>query len=419
VIHEKKQSNLIIKFSLSVSLIVLLFILSIFTGLMINNRKLIESEILSRARSHFANILLTRRWNASYGGVFVEKIEGIESNPYLKNPDIETVDNTIYTKKNPALMTREMSELASELSDYQFHITSLNPINPDNVPDEFEKKALHLFEEGITEKFEKITRDGSVFFQYMGPLITDESCLQCHQEQGYVVGQIRGGISVSFKIDDLEKNMRINRNVIILLSISTSLLLLGIFYFLVFRLNRSLNDALNKIKDLAEKDSLTGLYNRRYLYEWAKRELERSVRYENSISIIMMDIDFFKKINDQYGHKSGDVTLKKLSEILMEYSRNSDLTARYGGEEFLIILTNTKIDGASSFASKLLDKIRNTEITLASGDKIHLTASIGISTRDFSVEKQSIELDDLIDEADKAMYNAKSLGRNRIEIYGE
>ena len=416
-IWDKIQNNLIVKFSLSMSLIVLLFIVSVYTGLMISNRKLIETEMLNRARTHFANILLTRRWNAIYGGVYVEKVEGIESNPYLKNPDIITEEGIVYTKKNPALMTREISELVQDYSDYKFHITSLNPINPNNGPNEFESKSLHLFEEGIKETYENVVIEDNVYFQYMGPLVTEESCLQCHQEQGYTLGDIRGGISVTFRIDDLEKSIDYNRNVIIVLSICSSLLLLGIFYILVFRLNRNLNNALIQIKNLAERDSLTGLYNRRYLYEWANRELDRSIRYKDPISIIMLDVDFFKKINDQYGHKSGDITLKKLSGILIECSRTSDLTARYGGEEFLIILTNTEIEGASSFAMKLLEKIRSTEIQLSNHNKVHITASIGISYRDFIEKNQIADLDLLIDEADIAMYKAKEQGRNRIEIY--
>ncbi len=197
-LNSTSQSNLIVKFTLSMSLIVLLFILSIFTGILVNNRKILESEILARARSHFENIVLTRKWNAIYGGVFIEKTEGVVSNPYLKNPDIETTDRKIYTKKNPALMTREISELADEGNQYQFHITSLKPLNPNNIADEFETLALLSFDQGYEETYLKEKIGESVFFRYMGPLVTEESCIQCHGEQGYEVGDIRGGISVIF-----------------------------------------------------------------------------------------------------------------------------------------------------------------------------------------------------------------------------
>ncbi|MCP4180179.1 MAG: diguanylate cyclase, partial [bacterium] len=345
-LNSSSQSNLIVKFTLSMSLIVLLFILSIFTGILVNNRKILESEILSRARSYFENIVLTRKWNAKYGGVFIEKTEGVESNPYLKNPDIETLDRKIYTKKNPALMTREISELADDENLYQFHITSLKPLNPNNIADEFETLALLSFDQGYEETYLKEKIGDNVFFRYMGPLETEESCIQCHGEQGYKIGDIRGGISVIFNIDDIERNIVTNRIIMVIISILSTLLLLGVFYFLIFRLNRNLHNALTRIKTLAEQDSLTSLYNRRYMYEWAAIELSRATRYEEPLSIIMLDIDHFKKINDNYGHKLGDKTLIEFSRLLKKHCRKTDIVARYGGEEFVIILTNTEKAGA-------------------------------------------------------------------------
>lgn len=412
------QRLLILRFSLSISLLFLLFILSVFTGLFYNNRMMIEEEMVNRARSHFSNIVLTRRWNAMYGGVFIEKTEGVESNPYLVNPDIETVDGKFYTMKNPALMTREISELASGTDDYQFRITSLKPINPGNAPDDFERKSLKLFEEGVEETFEKSVRENIVYLRYMGPLVTEESCLACHSSQGYEVGQIRGGISVTFRIDEIERNIRLNRKVIVVLSIASTLLLLSIFYFLIFRLNRKLSDAQKTIQDLAEKDSLTGLYNRRYLYEWAMRELERSIRYKQSLSVVMIDVDYFKKVNDEHGHKSGDLVLQALSKILLESGRRSDLSARYGGEEFIAVLPSTGLDGALKFSESLLEKIRGTSFPISPGKTIKITASLGISTRDFATDGDKPGLDDIIDEADQALYMAKERGRDRIEIYG-
>jgi len=414
--RRDNQRNHIFKFSISMGLIVLLFLLSIFTGLMLNNKRMIEKEMLTRARAHFGNIVLTRSWNALYGGVYIEKTEGIESNPYLKNPDIETIDGIIYTKKNPALMTREISELAVDQSEYQFRITSLNPINPANTPDAFETMALMAFEDDISEIYQKEEIGEDIFYRYMGPLVTEKSCLPCHREQGYKEGDIRGGISVGFRINDIDKSLKHNRNIILLLSITTTVILLGIFYFLIFRLNRNLKNALQQIKDLAEKDSLTGLYNRRYLFEWAEVELFRSIRYKYEISIILLDIDFFKKINDIHGHKSGDITLIRFASIMEECSRKSDLVVRYGGEEFLIILTNTGQEGALKFAEILLNRIRKTEIRLSGEKIINVTASLGISSRDFSRDEQNISLEELIDLADRAMYKAKKNGRDRIEV---
>lgn len=101
-------------FTLNISLIIVLFILGIYVGLLIRNEHLIREELRTRARAHFDTILLFRGWNSNYGGVFIEKTVGVVSNPYLQNPDIHTIDGKIYTKKNPFLMVREASKAAEK-----------------------------------------------------------------------------------------------------------------------------------------------------------------------------------------------------------------------------------------------------------------------------------------------------------------
>ena len=111
---DENTNTIWIKFIAKITLVAFLFVTGIFMGLFMSNRRVLEREMLTRAQVHFNNILLTRQWNAQYGGVFVEKKDGMISNPYLENPDIISVDGTIYTKKNPALMTREISEIAQD-----------------------------------------------------------------------------------------------------------------------------------------------------------------------------------------------------------------------------------------------------------------------------------------------------------------
>ncbi len=229
-------------FTLNISLVILIFILGIFIGVFIRNKQLIENEIFSQAKSHFQNVVLTRRWNANYGGVFVEKTEGIESNPYLENPDITATDGKVYTKKNPALMTREISEYAKKDGTFQYHITSLLPLNPGNVPDEFEKTALNAFETGGKEFFVKETVNGEVYFRYMAPLITEKSCLKCHAKQGYKTGDIRGGISVKLNITEVENAIRTNTIVIFSLGAVTVLFIIGIIYIFILKLMKTLKN---------------------------------------------------------------------------------------------------------------------------------------------------------------------------------
>ena len=171
-------------FVLGLSLIVVFFVLVFYIGVFVRNDHLIHKEMLTRSRAYMKQLVLTRRWNSEYGGVFVEKKPGVHSNPYLKDPDIISVDGKVYTKKNPALMAREISELAQSEGLFQFRITSLTPLNPDNFPDPFESEALRSFEEGIEETSKKEIKDGSTYFRYMVPLYVEESCLECHRHQG-------------------------------------------------------------------------------------------------------------------------------------------------------------------------------------------------------------------------------------------
>jgi len=233
------------------SLVMLVFAFGLAIGLFIRGNQLIQAMIEERASSHFRNIVMARRWVAQYGGVYVKKTPGMESNPYLENPDIVSMDGQIYTKKNPALMTRELSELAEADSLYSFHITSLNPLNPGNAPDDFELEALRKFEAGQSHDQTTVTRDGKTFFRYMAPLITEESCLQCHAKQGYKVGDIRGGISVLFDITEFEADHRINNILIFIFSIVSVIILITMTYVLIRGLMKRLDVALKEINNLS------------------------------------------------------------------------------------------------------------------------------------------------------------------------
>lgn len=402
-------------FIFNVSLVILLMIQGIFIGLFLNNKRLIENELETRARSHFNNIVITRRWNAMHGGVYVEKKSGVISNPYLENPDITTIDGKVYTKKNPALMTREISEIAAKEGFYQFHITSLKPLNPNNGPDGFERESLTAFADGVTEVFSRERRGDRVLFRYMGPLYTEESCLACHAGQGYKVGEVRGGVSVTFDIADIEKTLKLHSLILLLLFFGVISLLLGIIYFYIFKLIRQLTVAQEKIQTMAISDELTGLYNRRYFFERFEEELSRSIRKNHHVSCILLDLDHFKMVNDTYGHLAGDEVLSAMGLLLKNSSRRADIVARYGGEEFIILLPECKKDCAVAAAEKLRDLISRQAIPLTCGKELMMTASFGVVS--FPPETlKAISLPALlINVADQALYRAKENGRNRVE----
>ena len=160
-----------------------------------------------------------------------------------------------------------------------------------------------------------------------------------------------------------------------------------------------------EIRSLSEIDHLTQMYNRRKIAELFDSEYVRYKRYKYPLSIIIVDIDFFKKINDEYGHNQGDITLKEIASILKKEVRESDHVGRWGGEEFLVICPETDIVGASTLAEKLRTAISVFPFTNIG----HKTASFGITTC-----RENCTFDSMINSADKALYTAKSDGRNNV-----
>lgn len=172
----------------------------------------------------------------------------------------------------------------------------------------------------------------------------------------------------------------------------------------------------NKSKDfeytykLATTDGLTGLYNHRFFQEQMNMCIENSKRYESKFSLLLIDIDFFKKFNDNYGHQAGDAVLKQVAELLKKSVRATDIVARYGGEEMAIILPNTDFEQASITAQKICDKVATTPFYLNAKTTKSVTISLGVATYPEHAESSA----DLIEYADKGLYAAKENGRNQV-----
>lgn len=400
-------------FFLNLTLVVMLFAVGLLVGLLFRSHEAADAQVLSRGRSHFATIVMTRRWNAEHGGVYVEKRPGVVSNQYLKNSDIETVDGKFYTKKNPALMTREISEIASRSEDLRFHITSLKPLNPANAPDEFEKEALRRFDHGTTEFTAKVVVGDKTFYRYMAPLITEKSCLACHADQGYKEGDVRGGISISYDITELESSNRASMAIAGLVVIVLTGAVLALIYLFVIRLMRELRDAHARISELATTDGLTGVMNRRTLFENFEAEFERARRHHRDLCVLMLDLDHFKRINDEHGHAAGDEVLKAVGKLLSTERRTNDLVGRYGGEEFSVILPETDAGGAFSKAELLRRLVEKLKVELPNGLIMGVTTSVGVAhmSRDITERPEQ-----MLARADKALYLAKAKGRNVVML---
>lgn len=164
-----------------------------------------------------------------------------------------------------------------------------------------------------------------------------------------------------------------------------------------------------RLERLSITDYLTGLYNNRYFFHRLEEEFEKAKRYNIPLSCIMIDLDYFKSINDEFGHKKGDMVLRELGRVLKKFTRKADIIARYGGEEFIMLLPHTDKDGALKEAERLRLLISNLRFKDLREKK--MTASFGVATWPSEVVKNS---DDLVTSADNALYKAKREGRNRV-----
>ena len=182
----------------------------------------------------------------------------------------------------------------------------------------------------------------------------------------------------------------------------------------ILELEKSLKDAYEKIRILSITDKLTGCYNRTYMDEYLAKEITRAKRYGRPISLVMADIDHFKRVNDTYGHQAGDLILKDFAVSIKKGLRNDvDWIARYGGEEFLMVLPETDYNNAMSSAERLR-KIVAESTSSYNGIEISITASFGVAGFSPLKSDETMTHEAIIDRADKALYQAKNDGRNRV-----
>ena len=182
------------------------------------------------------------------------------------------------------------------------------------------------------------------------------------------------------------------------------------------KLTGELEEKNSYLEGIANLDGLTGIYNHRYFQEFLDKEISRTLRLENQLSLILTDIDNFKKFNDFYGHQAGDYVLKEVASLCSELIREYDLVARYGGEEFVFVLPETGETDALTVAEKLRSAIEQHPFSY-DGDDYRVTSSFGVAV--FEGKGKSIKKSELIERADKAMYAAKKKGRNRVEAFAE
>jgi diguanylate cyclase (GGDEF)-like protein len=173
-------------------------------------------------------------------------------------------------------------------------------------------------------------------------------------------------------------------------------------------------EANRKYREMAYRDELTGLYNHRYYQEIMEKELERIKRYQRGLSLLFFDIDYFKEINDSYGHVAGDQVLKCIARRIQKIKRSADVVVRYGGDEFAVIMPETDRKGLQIFAERIRRGIESLAIEI-DGESVNVTISIGAAV--LGGGKSTVDKVTLLEAADKAIYLAKRAGRNKVHIF--
>ena len=197
------------------------------------DEKMIFKQAEQQARMLYKQILLTRQWASDHNGLFVLEKKGTEANPYLELPTVTDTLGQTYFLRNPAMITRELSSYAKRDGLGYFRVTSLNPINPQNMPDHFEKMAMMTFAEGVEEVIDIDNSDMGRVVRFIAPLRVTDSCLGCHAQHGYAMGDIRGGLSISIPINWADELIRKNTHTLILIGVA-SFFIVTVALFLMF-----------------------------------------------------------------------------------------------------------------------------------------------------------------------------------------
>jgi diguanylate cyclase (GGDEF)-like protein len=400
-------------------------------------------EARQRARTAYEKDVAYRRWSSLRGGVYAAVNQHTQPNPYLADipeRDIRTPSGRLLTLINPAYMTRQVHEAAYlENGDNLGHITSLKPLRPENGPDPWEKAALEAFERGDTEVHAVQLVNNQPSMRIMRPLKTEASCLKCHAVQGYKVGDIRGGLSVSVPLSAAQT--AVAHQAWVLLGQSGLLWFLGIggLWGANRRLgiqivrreqveeqlhesNRHLAQLNQELHHTSFHDKLTGLPNRALFCDRLQQAILRSQRLKDyHFAVLFLDFDRFKTINDSLGHNIGDLLLQEIAQRLHATVRCGDslgrqvhghITARIGGDEFVVFLDGlANPDDAKVVAERLLGAFSQ---PFRPGEhEVYSTASIGIATSNITTGNAN----EMLRDADTAMYEAKLTGKGQYVVF--
>ncbi|ACZ12752.1 diguanylate cyclase [Sulfurospirillum deleyianum] len=370
-------------------------------------KKFIEELALSQARSVFQKDLRLYRWISQQGGI------------YIRSTDTNA-SHEAFTFVNPTEIVDHVNEDSfgskGGLQGRLIHLHRLE--NLPNPPDAWEKEALAKLSANQHEVYDFNPYEGKEHLRFMGALVVDESCLKCHHEMHK--GDVKGGISVSLSLENYDEIAQKRAQYSLWIYgffWICGLVSLGVAMAYLVRLLRKhhlLVEESDELRLLNQIDPLTNVSNRRVFERWLEEKMTLYKTHRLSSCMIMMDIDFFKKVNDTYGHLVGDEVLIALANRMKHYVRDNDCLVRFGGEEFALLLFNTSAKRGYIIAERLRRMVEALKISLPHHPSacISVTMSFGMST--FLNYDTTIE--NIISRADKAMYLAKKEGRNRVKI---
>ena len=399
-----------------VMLIISLAIASSFFGFSWRADGMLRHQLLE-ARAFRQEVLLLRKWVTRHEGIYVRAEPGYQPDPdkqkaFGRKQFVRDDEGLFYRLRNSSEVTKELSVLSRAEGIVSFRAISFTPINKEDLPDDFEAEALRQLQRGTEDEVYRLVenRGGEAVFRYMNPFQTSDSCLRCHEGYGYRAGEIDGALSIQVPANRYLAERNANRWLMVGSALIVILLVIATITLIAYRFMRELKRADEQLQRLASEDPLTGLYNRRIGMEWLQQEFARHRRSHKPLSLMMVDIDHFKRVNDSYGHLNGDRVLVELAGMIKASVREYDVAVRYGGEEFLIILADCNRGAAQVVAERLRQRAEGHRVIVEAGTAIDFTLSIGVA------ELGDETPDQFISRADDALYQAKQTGRNRTVV---
>ena len=391
------------------------------------------------AKSNFNKDQAYRKWATSHGGVYVvptKEKPPISFLSRIKDRDITSTNGKELTLIDPASMTSEIMKDFEYLYGIKGKLAGIVYLNPKNKATPLEEKAIKQFEKGVKEVTKIVGKGKNESFNLIGPIFMEEGCKKCHGHLGFENGEVRGSLGISVPLSPF-RNIE---NELIKGTVATYFIIwiVGVFAltFIYFKMKRNLIEKVNyetkinnfnlelqdtvdektkdlkeknaELYDLANKDYLTQISNRRSYFLQSEQLLEKSIKHEKSFCVLMIDIDFFKKINDVYGHAVGDKILIEFCNIVNSIITKEQVFGRIGGEEFCITFYDKTIDEAFEIAENIREKCQN-EILDIDDKKINFTISLGLSHK-----LNATKIDEILNFADELLYEAKGSGRNIV-----